>query len=487
MLSKSNAKTLLSPFLSTYAMLLLMALLVGVSIALSQQGQWVGIVGIGALIGIIFAGLIIHQPLFGVIAVIGFSFISVFLFHNEAQLGIPFKLSLLFKDGILIIVVMGWIYHLYKHKLTLTNSRLTLFVLAFISWVALRSVLSSRGIVIGLLAIRATLEFSILYFIVSSSIRTEKDIRFLLWGIILSSLLPVLFVSFQIEEVVNGLATTQVEEFGRIYFNRINILGSSESLIGRSNTANTFAAYLGTVLICLFTFLLFNKRTFDNKKLMIPLSAYSLMVTLLILLSFSRRVWVALLLVFIMLWALQRVSAHTLIMPLLFMMTIYLLLPDQIVEWIVRRFSTLAIITDENVSSTRLAEWRYLWGGISQSAGSLLFGQGVGIIGTLAKGIGSEDWVNGHNYYLTTFYQLGMIGLLFFGSILLEGCAKTLRVFKNSSDLSIRQGTLAAFGVIMLLSLSALAGNTFEAYPLNVIFWTFLGLTDASERLFFET
>src|SRR4029077_3853660 len=107
---------------------------------------------------------------------------------------------------------------------------------------------------------------------------------------------------------------------------------------------------------------------------------------------------------------------------------------------------------------------------------------GVGIGNSGAAAIRAQEFANTgsvyqpDNYYVTTIYELGILGLWMFLLLLVAGfrCTHTGADRFRGRDRALMDGIAAQ---IIAAAVASTVASYFEIFPLDVLFWTLLGVS----------
>lgn len=460
----------LKPILLATALLISSVLGIGIGVL-----GWEGSTPIMGLIAIAVLWLLFNKPEVGLKLLIATTFVIILLGQDQSieLFDLQVRLASLLKDLLFSLVLLTWALQVALGRITLKIDGLTIVVILFMLWSLFRGITSPNGYVAGLLGVRSTIQYAFLFLVAGTAIRSYKQAQSLLWILILSSLYPAIAGVFQVETVISGLAETETGEVVKLTNQRLYFMASVHGV-------NVFAGYIGIVLSSVMAISLFDKVGALKRAFLL---AYGVLLSIILYLTFSRRLWIAFAIVMLVFLILKRVRPSTILIVGL-LVTGLLLLNQTPLELAAARMGLYTGYWIRDVISyTRVEEWQYLWDGVSQSITSFLFGTGLGTAGAVEEALNLSEGVSGHNYYLVVLYQLGLAGLFLFLTILVLGILKAWKLWKKTKLPLVRQIIASVLGSMLIVMLSALVGISFENYPLNLIFWLFLGILQACDWL----
>ncbi len=311
----------------------------------------------------------------------------------------------------------------------------------------------------------------------------ERKIADAVYGtLVLSATLPTLNGLLQAGEVIRRLSARPVDAMGHVYGDRVNFIGYGTIGPDAANTANAFALYLGIVLLYLVFWLYIRDNGAATGSGSVMASLYCVVLGVLIILTFSRRVWITfVLLALFFLYRLRSAWVGLLLVGAVSAL-LFFALPAPIREWIVVRGLTLSDVASEaSLSTVRLTEWAFMWEEISQSARIWLVGDGFGTVMIASKGMAqNSDYatIQGHNHFLSTWFQLGLIGVGLFSLMVLEATRSTLRLLLATRDAGIKRLSWTHLFIMLLFFVSALSASAYSPHNTAPLFWIVLGLMD---------
>lgn len=451
---------------------------IAVGLAIGNQGDTIGYLLLVVFVAIGFFATLITIPISAIILLLGSLYPVIMLGQGQeiGLFGLSIGIATLMKDGLLILTAVVTGLHLLSIGKHFRWTRLDFLVLLFVVWVAFIGIISSRTLIASLLGIRATILYVLVYFITRVVIRDARDVNIVIWAVILTSVVPIIASFGQADSVVTGLATIDPDASGRLYNQRLYLADQSV------HTANVYAAYLAIVFTTIVGQLFFG-GSHQNRLARTLLMGYSVPLAFFLIISFSRRVWIALGIVLLALMFIRRIALWRILSIALIVTLVLFFLPEQIVE--AMRFRAISISSgfEESGMAQRVSEWRLLLTLTFSSPTSLLVGSGFGLVGSTGLALDEASAFGGHNYYLILMYQLGLGGLLIFLRILWKGLTIAFETMQSYPQSPMRVGSLVSLAGMVLIIISALAGGSFENYPLNLLFWLMLALAVNCQQL----
>lgn len=191
------------------------------------------------------------------------------------------------------------------------------------------------------------------------------------------------------------------------------------------------------------------------------------------LVSYSRRSWLALAIIIFLFLLFKRGNNATPLKFLAPMVMVFFFLVD--LTPIIERIGT--IFDPEYASnSARLSDFRRMLVDLTSSPFSILGGGGAGTIGPSHLSPGSSD-AQIDSYFLLLLLEYGIIGLMLYLALIWYGMTKMIR--KMSWDLggedSYNEYLSYALCVLGLLIVS-FVGTTSITFPINLFHWILIGL-----------
>ena len=129
--------------------------------------------------------------------------------------------------------------------------------------------------------------------------------------------------------------------------------------------------------------------------------------------------------------------------------------------------------TENFYNAPRIDEWKKLF---TRAKNENFLGEGLGVVGSVGSKLGITDSTNTHNYYLATLIQIGAVGSLSFGAIVITALYIMIRAFLGARTpflKAVTSGTVMAF---ISLLVQNIFGLTTAVYPFNLYFWFLIGL-----------
>jgi O-antigen ligase len=162
-------------------------------------------------------------------------------------------------------------------------------------------------------------------------------------------------------------------------------------------------------------------------------------------------------------------SAVTLI---LFILYIIIAMDDSLI--LLRLYQL--VDTDVLSVDPRLEKWNMVMQDLSDNLMYLLWGFGLGNSGT--SGL-SGDFIIIENSFVSILYELGIVGLLLFGFIIVRYLSNTIHLFKSKDT----ERQLLGLVFLSYLAIFLFASLFIDAYvnsPFNFYFWLFFALSEIS-------
>ncbi|PIP28289.1 MAG: hypothetical protein COX29_01975 [Candidatus Moranbacteria bacterium CG23_combo_of_CG06-09_8_20_14_all_35_22] len=283
-------------------------------------------------------------------------------------------------------------------------------------------------------------------------IKTKDDFIKLLEIIVFSGLIPSFFALYQF---VNDSGMTLPME------------GITNRIYGTFAHPNLLAYYLVLILSILGYLLLIKKGLFIN-------SALAVFYTVILILTFTRGAWLALIFIFFIVGAVKyRKMLFALIIVLL---TIYVL-----VEPIRMRVNALYQYNPDSSIEWRKNIWK---DGFSIAKEKILIGHGTGtahkiILEARREKAGSPD---PHNDYLKLLIENGIIGVLSYLSIIVALLYNLAKGYFFSKNLEQKNLYLILFSFSLVIFLLSSVDNVLRNTVLQWTLWAMLGGTFVDYR-----
>lgn len=329
------------------------------------------------------------------------------------------------------------------------------------------SALSARETDLVWIQMGETAQLFLLYIVVANSIRTETDIKWLIWALLLGVLVQGVLGTFQ---GISGrpLGLTFIGEPSQLYFGRS---------LGTVGHPNSYAAYLATMLPTAFAVLFLNVRWLDRALVGVILCFGALGL----LFSLSRSGWlgfvVALTAILIFAVHRRRRNFHVNFGVAGSLIVILLLLALSQHELIVDRF------TSSQATASALSR-------VTMARGAMAMIQDYPIIGVGANNYSlhmpkydpfdfkrENQIVIVHNVYLLTTAETGIVGLAAFLWFLISLSIQSIRVTSHAVHDVV---WLAGVGVFSALAALAVHGIVEYDMLANAIvfrsFWMFAAI-----------
>jgi len=378
--------------------------------------------------------------------------------------------------SLLRVCIRGILLFLKPQRYRIAKSNLNLFILALMAWALIHALNSNIPLLARVFGLRALLRYVPFYFIAAGTIRKIRTVRNLGIVLISSHLLVSVLGFFELPEFfASGLTWEHVYHgISRFY----GVFG----IEGREITtySNVYAMMLSFGFLFLASFLVYGRSSTKE-------TACSLIATIPILVNivftFSRRGWFNLvagsLLFFMVSRKLSQKSLRTVLVLIFASSAFYAIMnimPST--QLVLERFQQNPLADSSLV--VRMKDYRYLFNAIGEKP---FWGWGVGSTGPVGVRFSVPGAVNSHNYYLMLTYELGLIGLLLWGGLVVVSAGQAWKVARGLPNGTLKAAAAAIFVTLVLMAADSLLGTIYEAFPLDLYFWILLGTLIAIPRI----
>jgi O-antigen ligase len=245
----------------------------------------------------------------------------------------------------------------------------------------------------------------------------------------------------------------------------IDVSFSIPRVFGTFSHPNSLALYLTVLIAFLFLYYFLNPQE-NFSRYWIPF--FGGLCLLVILFTYTRVAWAAILIFFFYLGILR--FRLFLILILIFSFTLYNFSPT-----LQNRISDIFSLTADNSLSWRVSLWKdALNETFEENRQWLGFGAGTFEIISGQRNISPEENPAAHNDFVRAFVEGGLLGLISYLTVLIYLFFFLARLYlKNSA-----QSRLIFFfilGIFLSISFSSLTDNVVRNTPLQWIFWLILG------------
>jgi hypothetical protein len=349
-------------------------------------------------------------------------------------------------------------------------------IILLIGW-ALLHLISIAPITPALFGFRNLARYAILPFFFPMVIRTKEQVNrvFLaaFWGMSLAAIVSMADVPAFLRSVAQAKGSVGFDVSGLsgdIRF--VGIYGTEQ--VSTSQFSNVFSIALALTVtygIAMFVSSKSEKRFFYSIGILFQV--------IFILLTLSRRGYLTLLLgpvLLLWLWKKIRLNRVQLILAgsIILLVGVGVLLTTPTGRLIVSRFIDRPL--NNTSMSARRNDWRFLWSEITQSPSRFMWGYGLASTGPVSLRFSLPEANPAHSYYLMILHEMGIIGLGLFAWLLWRVVKLGRRVIKQVQEKDMERSALFCSVVVILLIPNGLLGTTFEGYPLDLLFWTVIGI-----------
>lgn len=322
----------------------------------------------------------------------------------------------IWRELLLILIVSTWLLQVFLGRRSFPqNNLLNIVVGAYLVW-GVVAILNSASLLVGLAGFRFMFSFLPLYFVATSTIADEADIKRFVWAILASGVIVavIAIVQFFLVPVLGIVEKGTFIDFARQY------APSSYLAVGipwdRSNSVlispNELGVFLAVCIALTFSYYLSAEREKRHPRLLVLLMA---IMGVGLLTSMSRSSMLGLAVAFLALSFLKRRIGPLLVMCLV--VTLLLAFASLYVEAL---FGPVYTLSDPYFTTT----WQTMLSSTS-AWGSPLLGQGYGLTPSVAAKLGIDDpsilTLGGVDiYFAQSILQIGLIGysLFFLGWLL---------------------------------------------------------------------
>jgi len=401
---------------------------------------------------------------------------------------------------LLFVMVIG--NKLVRNKLTRTTLDIPLIIFG---GAILVSMLANRvPLIIAVMGIKNFIRYIFLFFIVTQSKWSQKDIRRFMAVLYLSGSLQVLVGLVQI------VGRDAIQEFFRpkdVMVNGKLLLEQVPTLIQGARINGTLVRYgIYAGFINMFISMLLAKRYVIKKRNIIDAVLLCLSFSV-VLASFSRKNWFALFLLYIVFNVLtgQKAKSVSIILStfcLIFILALFKGIPNSYIERsptdIVER---LLVLFSREYWSHSLERTRFyvMTRAVYKLAQDYFwFGVGPGMIGSVATGTaaGSFGLFNVQSSlilddprlvlitdvgFVNIFAQFGIVGFASFVGTLYR-LLSVARSYLKRKSLQVRVFSFTVIGFMIVMFMGQAFGSAFEYRALSYYFWLFSGLMLSMDR-----
>ena len=389
-----------------------------------------------------------------------------------------FSLAGLYQDILPLIglVVWGTLLLLRPHRYRIAKSNLNLFILMLAAWALIGALNSNIPLLARAFGLRALLRYIPFYFITASTIRKTDMVRSLGIVLIFSHFLVSVVGLFELPKFfAAGLTWEQVYHGTNRFYGVFGVEGREITTY-----SNVYAMMLSFGFLLSASFLVYGQFT-SKAKACLLIAIVPILVN--IVFTFSRRGWFNLVVGLLMFFMVSRNRSRRFLQIMLVVLfafsalyAIMNIMPSN--QLVLQRFQQNPLADSSFV--VRMKEYRYLFNAIGEKP---LWGWGIGSTGPVGVRFNVPGAVNSHNYYLMLSYELGLIGLLFWGGVVIVSVGQAWVVARGSPDGTLKAVAVAIFVILVLMAVDSLLGTVYEAFPLDLYFWIMLGMLIAISRI----
>jgi len=365
----------------------------------------------------------------------------------------PFHLSEIFVYFLMLLLLFQS-FLLSKEKL-LKKQKYLLPLTLFIVWSFLLSLFHATNLTAGLASFITHNKYILLVVITPLLLTSIKKIKLLLIPIIITGFFVTISSLYLF---ITGKGYGTLFGLGNIY--RIKGIFPNENMLG---------VYIAFVLIAFVGYRLNNKKNMSNVAFDL---AIIIPMILLLILTYSRRAWIAFI---IGLFILGINKKNILIKKIIILLFVVVFLSIFIVDFnsVTMRINTVFSLTYlSNLS--RSMSYTIILKNIFSNFSNLFLGLGVGSIGPASIYYNlQENYLD--SYYLLIFAEFGLIGLFFYFWLLFS-TLKYLWPKKNSDKSKEKVLIITCIASSILVIICGFIGNTNISFPINFYLWLFLGV-----------
>lgn len=456
---------------------LLLALCVG---ALSSLVPWWVVIAASLGIGLGLAAL--WQPaliLYVSVAIAPFHFLLTRKLFALPNVGIgDLSLAGLYQDMLPLIGLVAWgiLLLLKPQRYRIAKSNVNSFILMLMAWALIRALNSNIPLLARAFGLRALFRYVPFYFIAAGTIRETRMARSLGIVLISSHFLVSVLGLFELPEFfASGLTWEQVYHGISRFYGVFGVEGYEITTY-----SNVYAMMLSFGFLFLVSFWVYGQ--FGSKA-----KACSLIVIIPIfvniMFTFSRRGWFNLVagsLLFFMVD--KRLSRRFLriVFVVIFVSSAFYAIMNIMpsTQLVLQRLQQNPLADSSFV--VRVKDYHHLLNAISEKP---FWGWGIGSTGPVGVRFNVSGAVNSHNYYLMLTYELGLIGLLLWGGMIVASAGQAWKVARGLPDGALKAVAAAIFAILVLMAADSLLGTIYEAFPLDLYFWILLGTLIAIPRI----
>jgi len=358
--------------------------------------------------------------------------------------GLLKDLLAIFFGGILLIAYIFCV----KDKKIFFNNCVTVFITFWLIYLLVRT-LFSENMLISAWGLRQYIEFlSFYYFCLIIPYEKKEKIKFFDITIITSLIISLLgLIRYYVNSDFLFIRPDilKLDQYNPIF----------ESLkFKRFTSLSLNPNECGIILVCGILALFYKVSSQKNKFINIFLIS---ILTFCLFLTYSRSSWIGLLSGLGVMFFAEKRTRKIIIMVAVIIILIFL------------NSETLRLrIIEGGLWNPRFINWSYAFNEVTSKENYFLFGFGIGTIG--GKISFNQSFTTLDNYFLTIFYEAGLIGLVLFVLIFLCTLKKANYIYKFSLNAK------SAYALIIAFFVSNLFSPTISTPWGNAIFWISFGL-----------
>lgn len=367
------------------------------------------------------------------------------------------------KDVLYLFIILTGYLLFNKSSNTNLFSRAASFLAVYLVVLVMYWALTSPDHLVGLVSLRGHVEFILLALIIPAIIRPGDSKRIMITLLSITSI----------------IALTHIIDFGVSYKFIFN-LGGNRTLFNEinPNVLGTIYAMHLVVIVSMGKYLVRGSRNKYLSLILLRMSFATLAVALVI--SLSRRNMLAFLIAFVI--GLLLLKKNITFTRRIFIMATIVLIAIVIFRYIPEKVQDRlksSVRTEDRVNAKRVSEIEEFASEYLTNISILFGGKGFG-------SIGSDNIIRGdsgayyHNYYIILISDSGIMGLIIFfcacGYIML----RPINIFRSNQE--NHPINIALFQGIFVVLFGNIFGTTIMTIPVNIYFWTFMGLMIYSTR-----
>lgn len=390
---------------------------------------------------------------------------SEFVTKSAATSGTTFTLIGSVKDIFLVLLFISFLVNFLIGRIKIKKDPVIILILLFI-FLCFFYLLFSPNLRAGVLELRNLTEFSAVYLLTIGILNNPQKVKKAIKYFLASAFLIILYALYTLLGSTIGYGY----EFG---VDPEHIVGRL-TVFGDEKSTGAFSTYTSLVVIVSLCLILFFKQIDFKKTTKWSLLIIFLLSFVCMAFTFSRRAYLSLLLIALILLFLTKKKkivlgiTGALISTAVFVFSVF---PETIRIF----YERITIIDPQHTTNIgRIIELKMV---LSRAFNNCFLGEGMGVSGSSGITFYFPEYIFSHNFYLSLLIQIGLLGVFIFLLItaifLLRGLSR--KIYKKISGLD-KSLILGASFCVFALSFQSIFSLTIGVFPFNFYFWFFGGI-----------